>query len=57
MCFDVENECIWKKFQECNTKDLFLLGTQKESIFGEFFFMLIFLNTSIANYLMYFLNN
>jgi hypothetical protein len=38
MCFDVE----WKKFQECNMKDLFLLGTQKEYIFGEFFFMLIF---------------
>jgi len=23
MCFDVENECIRKKFEECNTRDFF----------------------------------
>ncbi len=37
MCFDVENECIKKKFQECHAKDFFLLGTRKESIFWDFF--------------------
>jgi hypothetical protein len=23
MCFDVKNECIRRKFQECHTKDFF----------------------------------
>jgi hypothetical protein len=40
------------------TQGIFLiLGTQKESIFWGKKTMLIFLNTSIANYLMYFLDN
>jgi hypothetical protein len=37
MCFDVKNECIRKKFQEHHIKNFFILGTQKESIFWEFF--------------------
>jgi hypothetical protein len=40
MCFDVENECISKKFQECHTGDFF--RTQKESIFWDFFLDIIF---------------
>jgi hypothetical protein len=48
MCFDVENECIRKKFHECHKKD-FLLWTQKEYMFWEFFWMLIFLNISNVN--------
>jgi hypothetical protein len=37
MCFDVENECIRKKFQECHKKKKKFLGTQKEYIFWEVF--------------------
>jgi hypothetical protein len=48
MCFDVENECIRKKFQECNTRGFFI-SNKKESIFWEFFLDVNFLNTSNAN--------
>jgi hypothetical protein len=51
MGFDVENECIRKKFQGCHPKDFFLSRTQKESIFWEFSWMLIFNNNSNSNLL------
>jgi hypothetical protein len=37
MFFDVKNECVRKKFQECHTRDFFLSRTQKESILSEIF--------------------
>jgi len=49
MCFDVENECIRKKFQECNTRDFFYWEHKRNIFFGNFSWMLIFLNTSNAN--------
>jgi hypothetical protein len=52
MCFDVENECIKKKFQECHMKDYFFIRNAKGIYFFEkFSWMLIFLNTSNANLL------
>jgi hypothetical protein len=48
MCFDVENECIRKKFHECNTRDFFI-GNTKGIFFWEFSWMLIFFNTSNPN--------
>jgi len=48
MCFDVKNECIRKKFQECHTKDFFN-QEHMNLFFGKFSWMLIFLNTSNAN--------
>ncbi len=56
MCFDVENERIKKKFQECHMKD-FLIKNTKNTIFWEFFQMLFFENTSNANLLDFFLDN
>jgi len=58
MCFDVKNECIKKKFQECNMKDFFLLETQKESIFWEIFFGCLFLKIfQMPTYLISFIDN
>jgi hypothetical protein len=51
MCFDVENECIRKKIQECHMKD-FLNQEHKRNLFFEnFSWTLIFENTSNANLL------
>jgi hypothetical protein len=50
MCFDVKKECI-KKFQECHMKDFFDQEQKKNLFFGNFFWMLIFENTSNANLL------
>jgi hypothetical protein len=36
MCFDVENECIKKKFQECHTKDFFGQDTKGIYFLGIF---------------------
>jgi len=36
MCFDVENECIRKKFQECQIKGLFY-QEHKKNLFFEIF--------------------
>jgi hypothetical protein len=49
MCFDVENECTKKKFQECHMKDFFDQKHTKNLFFGNFFWMLIFENNSNAN--------
>jgi hypothetical protein len=43
MCFDVEHECIKEKVPRMSHKGFFLLGTQKESIFWEFFLDINFL--------------
>jgi hypothetical protein len=42
MCFDVENESISKKVLRISHGGFFLLRTQKESIFWEFFLDVIF---------------
>jgi len=55
MCFDVENECIRKKFQECNARDFFDQEHKMNIFFGNFFKMLIFKNTSNANILDFFI--
>jgi len=49
MCFDVENECIRKKFSECFTRDCFDQEHKRNVFFGNFSWMLIFKNTSNAN--------
>jgi hypothetical protein len=36
MRFDVENECIKKKFQECYTKDFFIRDTKGIYFWGIF---------------------
>ncbi len=51
MCFDVENECINKKFQDCHTKDFFYQEHKRSLFSGNFSWMLIFENTSSANLL------
>jgi hypothetical protein len=51
MCFDVENECIRKKFQECHMKDIFYEEPKRNLFFVDFPWMLIFENTSNANLL------
>jgi hypothetical protein len=51
MCVDVENECIRKKIQECQTKDFFYQEHKNNLFFENFFWMLIFENTSNANLL------
>jgi hypothetical protein len=51
MCFDVENECIRKKFQECHMKFFFGQDNKRNLFFGNFFWMLIFENISNANLL------
>jgi len=51
MCYDVENECIRKKFKECHTQDFFDQKHKRNFLFGNFFWMLIFKNTSNANLL------
>jgi hypothetical protein len=52
MYFDVENECIRKKNQECHTKDFFFYQEHKRNLFFEkISWMLIFYNTSNANLL------
>jgi hypothetical protein len=44
MCFDVENECIRKKFKNVTQRIFFFkLWTQKDSIFWEFFLDVSFL--------------
>jgi hypothetical protein len=56
MCFDVENECTRKKFQECNMRDFFEIKNTKG-----IYFLGIFLGCSylkifqIPTYLMFFL--
>jgi hypothetical protein len=55
MCFDVEKECIRKKFQECHTKDFFYQEPKSNLISVDFLWMLIFENTSNANLLDVFL--
>jgi hypothetical protein len=49
MCFDVKNECIRKKFQECHMKDFFDQEHKKEFFYGNFSWVLIFGNNSNAN--------
>jgi hypothetical protein len=44
MCFDVENECIRKKFQECHVKDFFIRNTKG------IFFLEFFLNVDFFKY-------
>jgi hypothetical protein len=51
MCFDVKNECINKKFQECHTKDFFDQEHKRKLFFRIFSWILIFENTSNANLL------
>jgi hypothetical protein len=51
MCFDVKNECIRKKFQEYHMKEFFDQEHKRNLFFGNFFWMLIFGNTSHANLL------
>jgi len=51
MCFDVKNECIRKKFQECHMKDFYDQEHKKNLFLGNFSWTLIFLNTSNANLL------
>jgi hypothetical protein len=36
MCFDVKNECIRKKFQECHVKDFFIRNTKGIYFLGIF---------------------
>jgi hypothetical protein len=49
MCFDVENEYIRKKFQECHMKEFFDQEHKNNLLFGNVSCMLIFENTSNAN--------
>jgi len=51
MFFDVKNECIKKKFQECNIRDFFYEEHKRNFFFGKFSWMLILKNTSNANLL------
>jgi hypothetical protein len=57
MSFDVENECIRIKFQECNIRDFFDEEHKRSLFFGNFSSMLIWKNTSNANLLDVFINN
>ncbi len=53
-CFDVENKCIRKKFQECHMRDFFYQEQKRNLFFGNLFWMLIFKNTSNPNLLDFF---
>jgi hypothetical protein len=55
MCFDVENECMSKTFQECNIRDFSNWEHKKNLFFGVFSRMLILKNISNANLLDVFL--
>jgi hypothetical protein len=49
MYFDVENECIRKKFQECHTRDFFDHEHERKLFFEIFSWMLISRNNLNAN--------
>jgi hypothetical protein len=53
-CFDVENKCIRKKFQECHMRDFFYQEQKRNLFFGNLSWMLIFKNSSNANLLGFF---
>jgi hypothetical protein len=57
MCFDVENESIRKKNQECHTKDFFDQEHKRSLFFGNFFWMLFLRILQMPTYLMAFIDN
>ncbi len=57
MCFDVENECIRKKFLECNTWDFFYHEHERNLVLGIFLGCLYPKIFQMPTYLMSFIIN